>query len=96
MILKIIIWVYISHMSLINEHTIFGGCNISTKDLFIYIIASQALLSVLQVIYYIMLLICDAGLKDRYCWVWEFFSAWGYELDLVDYNLLNLKVSMWR
>jgi hypothetical protein len=52
MIIKIIIWFYISHMSLINEHKIIWGYNISRKDLLIYVIASQALLSVLQIIQY--------------------------------------------
>jgi hypothetical protein len=61
MILKIITWLCISYMSLINEHKIIWGYNISRKDLLIYIIASLALLSVLQIIHYIVLLTCDAG-----------------------------------
>lgn len=50
----------------------FGGYNISKKDLLIYVIASQALLSVLRIIH----LACDAGYNDRYCWVCKFFPAW--------------------
>jgi len=52
-------------MSLINEHNVFGGYYISKKDLLIYVIASQALLSVLQIMHYPILLTFDAGYNDR-------------------------------
>lgn len=47
--------------ALINEHKIIWGYNIARKGLLIYVIVSQALLSVLQITHFIMLLTCDGG-----------------------------------
>jgi hypothetical protein len=75
-IVKSITGFHISHTSVIKEHKIIRGYNVSREELLMCVIAAEARCFILRIRHFVMLLTFDARRKDRYCLVCEFFIEW--------------------